>query len=58
MTKIVPVLLSYFALAACGPTDNVTGPGGVSIEDAGALDEAAVKLDSEAQVDPITSKQP
>ena len=37
------------ALSACGPADSEPGPGGVSVEDAKALDEAAAKLDAEAQ---------
>lgn len=37
------------ALCACGPADSEPGPGGVSVEDAKALDEAAAKLDAEAQ---------
>lgn len=36
-------------LAACGPADSDPGPGGVSVEDARALDEAAAKLDAEGQ---------
>lgn len=36
------------ALVACGPADSDSGPGGVSVEDARALDEAAAKLDAES----------
>ena len=39
-------------LAACGPSPGDTGPGGVSVEDARALDAAAEKLDAEAQLPP------
>ncbi len=45
MIRIVPLLL--FILAACGPADSDPGPGGVTVEDARALDEAAAKLDAE-----------
>jgi hypothetical protein len=41
-------LLLLLALNACGESPNEPGPGGVSAEDAKALDEAAEKLDSEA----------
>jgi hypothetical protein len=44
----VSVILSL-ALAACGPADNDPGPGGVSTEDARALDEAAAKLDTKSE---------
>ena len=33
-------------LAACGPNDNDPGPGGVTVGEARALDEAAEMLDS------------
>jgi hypothetical protein len=39
-------------LTACGPSAGDTGPGGVSVEDARALDAAAEKLDAEAQLPP------
>ena len=39
------------ALSSCGPAGNDPGPGGVSVEDARALDEAAAKLDSETSAD-------
>ena len=32
-------------MTACGPANNDPGPGGVSVEDARALDEAAAQLD-------------
>lgn len=46
----VPILLSL-ALAACGPGENDPGPGGVTVGEAKALDEAAAMLD--AQRSPI-----
>lgn len=42
------LLMILLALASCGPTQIDAGPGGVSVEDAKALDEAAVKLDRDA----------
>jgi hypothetical protein len=45
-------LYFWFLLAACGPSAGDTGPGGVSVEDARALDAAAEKLDAEAQLAP------
>lgn len=41
-------LLLLVALAACGDGPSNPGPGGVSNEDAKALDEAAAKLDAES----------
>ncbi len=48
-------LLLVLALSACGPASNDPGPGGVSVEDAQALDAAADKLDREPQVPPPQS---
>ena len=41
-----------FLLAACGPAATDPGPGGVTVEDARALDDAAAKLDEEAKLAP------
>ncbi len=41
------LLLLLAGLAACGPAEDDPGPGGVSTEDARALDEAAAKLDDQ-----------
>lgn len=51
------VTLALLALAACGKSDNDPGPGGVSIGEARALDEAAEmieqrRLPSEAVTEP------
>lgn len=44
-------LILMAALSSCGPAGNDPGPGGVSVEDARALDEAAAKLDGETSAD-------
>lgn len=44
--SLCPLLL-LLALNACSDGGNDPGPGGVSAEDAKALDEAAAKLDAE-----------
>lgn len=45
------VLVASLVLAACGQNDNDPGPGGVTVGEAKALDEAAEMLDkSEPQL--------
>lgn len=46
------MLLSLMFLSACADGANEAGPGGVSAEDAQALDEAAAKLDAQAAGQP------
>lgn len=46
--RSITVPLAVLFLAACGGGQSEAGPGGVSAEDAQALDEAAAKLDAEA----------
>lgn len=46
MTKKLPLLI-LAGLVACCPAADEPGPGGVSAEDARALDEAAAKLDDQ-----------
>ena len=41
------VLLLTLALAACGKPDNAPGPGGVTVGEARALDDAAEMIESE-----------
>ena len=53
-----PVLLLMAALASCGPADNEPGPGGVSVEDARALDEAAEELDGQTSADRDIDTEP
>ena len=50
MRTCLPLIL---LLSACGPAPIDPGPGGVSVEDAKALDEAAARLEEE-QADPPT----
>ncbi|MCJ2188896.1 hypothetical protein [Novosphingobium beihaiensis] len=40
------LLAGLLALAACGKADNDPGPGGVTVGEARALDEAAAMLDA------------
>jgi hypothetical protein len=44
----LPTALALLMLTGCGDGTSNIGPGGVSAEDAKALDEAAAKLDKEA----------
>jgi len=37
---------AIFILAACGPADNEPGPGGVTVGEARALDEAAEMIEA------------
>ena len=43
--KRLSVTIALLALAACGKSDNDPGPGGVSIGEARALDEAAEMIE-------------
>ena len=56
------ILLCAFLLSSCGTAANDPGPGGVSVEDARALDTAAEKLDKEASLPvapaPVVIKPP
>jgi len=54
MKKIV-LIVGLSALSACGPAPNDPGPGGVTVGEAQALDEAAEMLDERnAPPEPIT----
>ena len=48
------MLLLLATLGGCGLSEDQPGPGGVSVEDSRALDEAAAKLDKESSADPTT----
>lgn len=54
MRKCLPLFL---LLSACGPAPTDPGPGGVSVEDAEALDEAAARLEEEQANPPKLSDQ-
>lgn len=41
----VPLALAPVVLSACTPADTDPGPGGVTVDEAKALDEAAAMLD-------------
>lgn len=47
----------FVLLAACGPAPTDPGPGGVTVEDAEALDEAAERLEAEQADPPTLSEQ-
>lgn len=42
---LIALALSAFGLAACGKSDNDPGPGGVTVGEARALDEAAEMIE-------------
>jgi hypothetical protein len=46
MQHLFPAL-ALFCLAACGPRDTDPGPGGVSVGEARALDQAAAMLEQQ-----------
>ena len=60
--RAVPILIALLCLTACGKPDNAPGPGGVSVGEAKALDEAAAMLEEErlpdAAIQPVQSKMP
>ena len=47
VTRLGPQLAAALLLAGCGPSDTDPGPGGVSVGEARALDEAAEMLDEQ-----------
>ena len=48
MRRALPLLaIPLLALAGCGPGENDPGPGGVTVGEARALDEAAAMLDKQ-----------
>ncbi|WP_420606556.1 hypothetical protein [Novosphingopyxis sp.] len=51
---LIPLLI----LAACGPKENDPGPGGVTVGEARALDEAAEMLDSRTDPPPLPEAEP
>lgn len=47
MTRAALIIGLAIALASCGKPDNAPGPGGVTVGEAKALDEAAEMLDAQ-----------
>lgn len=45
--RALPALLAVLLLAGCGPNDTDPGPGGVTVGEARALDQAAEMLDEQ-----------
>lgn len=45
--RALPTLLAVLLLAGCGPNDTDPGPGGVTVGEARALDQAAEMLDEQ-----------
>lgn len=50
--RTIAFTITVALLASCGDGTIETGPGGVSDEDAKALDEAATKLDTNSETAP------
>jgi len=50
-------VLLFVLLAGCGPAPTDPGPGGVTVEDAKALDKAAERLEAEQADPPMLSDQ-
>ncbi|MBC2664391.1 hypothetical protein H7F51_02540 [Novosphingobium flavum] len=48
MKRVLLLLCAPLALSACEKADNEPGPGGVTVGEARALDEAAQMIESEA----------
>lgn len=55
MVRILAVSACALAAMSCGAADNDPGPGGVTVGEARALDEAAEMLD-ERKADPASAK--
>ena len=53
-----PVLALAILAAGCSRTDNEPGPGGVTVSEAKALDDAAAMLESRDAVAPAADKAP
>lgn len=45
LASLFAILFAILVLAACGPAGNDPGPGGVTVDEARALDEAAEMLE-------------
>ena len=62
MARLGPQLAAALLLAGCGPSETDPGPGGVTVGEARALDEAAEMLDEQRlpteALPPATEKAP
>ena len=56
--RLILALFPPLLLAACGPKENDPGPGGVTVGEARALDEAAEMLDSRTDPPPLPEATP
>lgn len=56
--RFAPILTVLLCLTACGKQDNAPGPGGVSVGEAKALDEAAEMLEGQRLSVPPPPTQP
>ncbi|MBB5705857.1 hypothetical protein [Sphingopyxis panaciterrulae] len=52
------MLLAAIALTGCSRTDNEPGPGGVTVSEAKALDDAAAMLESRDSDPPANAQEP
>lgn len=55
---LLSVLAFSLALTACGPSDNDPGPGGVTVGEARALDEAAAMIDERQTPAEVLTQKP
>lgn len=58
MKRALLILTSSLTLTACGPQEEDPGPGGVTVGEARALDEAAEMLDSRTEPAPLPETMP
>ncbi len=55
---LLTALALALALTACGPSDNDPGPGGVTVGEARALDEAAAMIDKRQTPAEVLPQEP
>ena len=58
MKRLPPALIPLVLLCACGPKEDDPGPGGVTVGEARALDDAAAMLDSRTDPPPLPDATP
>jgi hypothetical protein len=54
--KTAPALLALLLLGACSKPDHAAGPGGVTVGEAKALDQAAEMLDARGEPSPAKQR--